>query len=313
MTAASHSGRADLLALVASLLLGGAALAPALALRAGPGWRKCREEALAEHPAPAPRNPVAGPLAAADGVRTLHATSAFRPDPARVPGPLPTPAAAAPSAGVRDLAGRVIDGRLHLLWRPVPGSRATHLRIEGLGGPGVLEQEVPADRESLEIPVPGASGTAVVRATPLGAPARAAEARVSVPFRIPVEVVSATAASPETGSALLVLRRAFAGRAVEGEFPVHEADVVGGLSPAGPGGPVVDFRTDLVLEKVRAAGPGGPPLEVPRFDEEGRTIRDPEGKPLTGLREGIANGTVEVVLRGPDDRRIVLRAASGGR
>ncbi len=307
MRRGAGSGRADLAALAAALLLGAAALAPPLLLRSGPGWRKCRDEALAGPPPEAAGNPVAGPLAAADSVRTLVATAIFRPDPRRAAAPPPSPAGAAPVASVRDLAGRVAEGRLFLLWRSAPGSRATALRVEGLGGPGAFEQEVASDRESLEIPVPGASGTAVVRATPVGTAGRPAESRVSIPFRIPVEVLASTSASPATGSAILLLRRPYDGRTVEGEFPLHEADGVGGLSPAGPGGPVVDFRTDLVLERVREAAGGPPPDEVPRFDPEGRVLRDGEGRPLARLRTGASAAAVEVVLRGPDDRRRVLR------
>jgi hypothetical protein len=313
---APESGRADVAALGAALLLGGAALLPGILLRGSGGWRKCGAEALSEGPGRIDPDPLAGPLATAAGARTLVATSLFRPDPGRVAGPLPDPTAA-PAVPVRDLAGRVADGRLHLRWRPAPGSSGTQLRVEGLGGPGILEMEIEAGRDSVEVPVPGVSGTSLVRALPLGtagagAPGRPAEARVSIPYRIPVEAVRATAASAATGSALLVLRRPYDGRLVEGEFPLREADPVGGLSPAGPGGPVIDFRTDLVLEAVRAAPPAaGSPRRAPRFLPDGRVERGEDGLPLD--EAGTDGWGTDVVLRGPDDRRQVLPVPAGGR
>ena len=48
--ARSQAGRADLVALVIALLLGTSALLPSVLLRSEPGWRKCREEALAGGP-----------------------------------------------------------------------------------------------------------------------------------------------------------------------------------------------------------------------------------------------------------------------
>lgn len=309
-----ESGRADLAALAAALVLGGASLLPGILLRGSEGWRKCREGVLSEGPGRADPDPLAGPLAAAAGARTLVATSLFRPDPGRIAGPLPDPAAAAP-VPVRDLAGRVAEGRLHLRWRPVPGSSGTHLRVEGLGGPGALEMELEGERDSVEVPIPGVAGTALVRALPLG-PAAAAgrppEARVSIPFRIPVEAVRATAASAATGSALLVLRRPYDGRLLEGEFPLREADPVGGLSSSGPGGPVVDFRTDLVLEAVRPAPPDpGSRRGALSFHPDGRVERGEDGLPLEA--GGAGGRGIEVVLRGPDDRRQVLLVTAGPR
>ena len=303
-------GRADLAALALSAILGGAVLAPGLLLRAGEGWRRCDEEALAGAAAVPEPNPGAAPLAAAAGARSLVASSVFRPDPTRMPGPPADPAAPAAASTVRDLAGRVADGRLYLRWRPAPDSTSTQFRIEGLGGPGIQELDLPAAMESVEVPVPGSSGTVLVRALPSGGPGRAAEARISIPFRIPVEAVRATAASVATGSALVALRRPFDGRMVEGVFPLHEADPVAGLSTAGPGGPVVEFRTDLVLEKIRATPAEGGEAALPAFLPDGRVARGPGGEVLPASGGGT---TLEVVLRGPDDRRQVIPVLPGGR
>lgn len=307
------SGRADVAALVLSLLLGAAALAPTLLVRRSPGFEKSRGDALAGPAAAAPVNPVAGPLAAAAGARTLVATSVFRVDPTRLPGPPPGPASEAPAAAVRGLSGRVAEGRLYLLWRAVPGSSSTLLRVEGLGGTAALEREFPAAVEAAEFPVTAAAGTLHVRATPAGLPGRVAEARTTIPFRIPVEPARAAAASPATGSALLVLRRPFDGRTLEGEFPLREADVVGGLASAGPGGPVVEFRTDFVIEAIREGPPTGEGIPVPVFTPEGRVARDEGGAPLVSRIEAAGPAPAEVVLRGPDDRRVVLRVGGGGR
>ena len=106
---------------------------------------------------------------------------------------------------------------------------------------------------------------------------------------------------------LLVLRRSYDGRPVEASFALHEADPVGGLSSAAPGGPVVDFRTLFVLEEIRAREPGGPPVEVPEFGSDGHVLRDAAGRPLTTSRSPEGAGSQEVVLRGPDDERRILR------
>ena len=309
MNARGESGRADAVALAAAVLLAAAAVAPAVLLRLGKGWVKCREEVLAPHnPPDRVVNPVAGPLVAAESARTLVATALFRPDPSRSMGTGPSEpggAPAVPAAAVRDLAGRIAEGTLFLRWIPTPGSRGTLLRVEGLGGPWVWEKEIPSGRGDIEIPIPGAAGTVVARATPAGTPGRAVEANVTMEFRIPSEAVRAASANRTGETALLVLRRPYDGRMVEGEFPVSTKDEgpVGGSSSVGPGGPVVDFLTDLRLVGILEG------TEVPRFQADGRVARDAAGRPATAFREG--PGDLRVVLRGPDDRSRVLRVEGG--
>jgi hypothetical protein len=208
---------------------------------------------------------------------------------------------------VTELQGRIAAGRLSLRWKPVPGSKGTVIRVEGLGGPGVLEREVPAGEGALDLPVPGTAGTAQVRAAPTGVPG-APEARTSVPFRIPVEVAGAARASGEGGTAFLRLRRDYDGEKVEAEFALREADVVGSLSSVGGEGIVVDFRTDLVLEEVRALTRAAPAVRVPEFADDGRVRRDPDGRVLLRDRVDLVPAGSEVVLRGPNDERRVIRA-----
>ncbi len=316
-----ESGKADAAALVVALLLVFAAAAPDLKLRTGRTWVEARNvESAARDRLPVPgdaRNPAEAALARAEAALPAFAAAAFRPDPSRRIAPLPAPGGPVPSGGgavassprVADLDGRVREGRLSVAWTPTAGSRGTALRIEGLGGPEeALEQEVPSDQRSLVVPVPGASGTIVIRALPVGLPGTAAETRVSIPFRIPVEIARAERAHGETGSVFLILRRSYDGRSVESEFALQVADPVGGLSSAGPAGTVVDFRTDLVVEEVRELTQEGPTLEVPQFTPEGRVQRDPEGRPVTYRRITFVSGGHEIVLRGPNDERRVLRA-----
>ncbi len=306
-----ESGRADTVALALSVLLAAGASAPDLVLRSGPAWRKCRERPAEAPPGPSPapeavareRGRVNAAVARAEGLLGTVATAVFRPDPTRFVGPLPSSRAPG-TFRVENLEGKVADGRLSLRWTPVPGSRATLLRMEGLGGPGPLEREMPADRTSLLVPVPGAAGRIVVRAIPVGASGPAAESRISIPFRIPVEVLRAERASPETQSAILVLRRVFDGAAVEAEFALHGADTVGGLSPAGPGGPPVEFLTDYVVDGVRLRS-GGDSVIVPEFEPDGRVARDADGVPAFRSRQEEPGG-IEVVLRGLNDERRVL-------
>ncbi len=306
-------GAADAAALAAALVLGVLAFVPTLLLRRGEGWRKCREEALrieGLRAAPGPVDPrpsLAQTLAAAIRAREV----AFVPDPQRRLGPPatvePLPAPVPPGAArVSDLDGKVAEGRLSLSWTPAPGSGATALRVEGLGGPEALEREVPAAASSLVLPVPRTSGTVVVKATPVGLPGPAVEVRVSIPFRIAVEVVRAERAPPEEGGAVLRLRRAFDGKPVEADFSVREADTVGDLASVGPEGAVVDFRTDLVLEEVRDLKAPGPFIEAPLFGADGRIQRDAEGRPLTYGRASVVDAGQEIVLRGPNDERRVV-------
>jgi hypothetical protein len=315
-----ESGRADLVALVVALVLVAAAAAPDLRTRTGRTWEQARH--MEPWARPRPDGPAAGSssplrtaLARAESAVPDLAAADFRPDPSRRIGPLP--AAPGPSGGggsgqasgprVTDLDGRVREGRLFVGWTQAPGSRATALRIEGLGGSDdSLEQEVPSDLRTLEVPVPGTSGTILVRAAPVGLPGTAAEARVSIPYRIPVEVVRAERAHGETGSVFIVLRRPFDGRSVESEFALQVADPVGGLASAGPAGSVVDFHTDFVVEEVRDRTQEGPSIDVPQFSPDGRVQRDGEGRPVTYRRITFVSGGHEIVLRGPNDERRVL-------
>jgi len=306
-------GAADASALGIALLLAVAACVPTVLLRAGQGWRKCQEEALRVAPSPSMAHPAIGKsLSTAAAARGALARSRFVPDPSRRLGPVPvsdtspvpSPAAA---ARVTDLTGRVTEGRLTIRWSPARGSTGTSLRIEGLGGPEALEREVPAETNALDLPVPGTSGTILVKASPVGSPSPGPEARVSIPYRIPVEVVGAERPSDDSGSAVVRLRRAYDGKVVEAEFALREEDPVGDLSSVPPGGPVVDFRTNLVLEEVRTLRAAGPFIEAPLFGPEGRVLRDAEGRPMTYGRASTVCTGHEVVLRGPDDERTVLR------
>jgi hypothetical protein len=298
---------------VAALVLPLLAAAPDLLLRTGRVWERATGPPYAG-PGTAPACPARDALRRAESELPVLAAAAFRPDASRRLGPLPgsTPGSIAtrgdPASTPRlaDLDGRVAEGRLVLRWTPVAGSRGTLLRIEGQGGTDLPEQEVPAERRTLEIPVARTSGTIVVRAAPAGIPG-AAETRVSIPFRIPVEVVRGNRPRAETGSVYLVLRRPYDGRMVEAEFPFHEADPVGGFSSVGSGGPVVDFQTDLVVAEVRASTEQPPLVEVPVFAPEGRVQRDSEGRPVLVPRRATAAEGHEVVLRGPNDERRVLR------
>ncbi len=316
-----ESGRADLVALVAALVLVAAASAPDLRMRTGRTWDQARTCANARPRTGAPGSRLFTlldqALVRAENSLPLLAASAFRPDPSRRIAPLPASAAPFPAGTgpgsavtrVADLDGRVRDARLSVGWTPAPGSRATVLRIEGLGGSDdSLEQEVPSDQRTLEVPVPGTSGTIVVRAAPVGLLGTPMESRVSIPYRIPVEVVRAERAHGETGSVFLVLRRPYDGRSIESEFALQVADPVGGLSSAGPAGSVVDFHTDFVVEEVRELTQEGPPVDVPQFAPDGRVQRDGEGRPVTYRRINFVPGGHEIVLRGPNDERRVLRA-----
>jgi hypothetical protein len=305
-------GRADVAALAAAAVLALAASLPDLLLRAGEDWRRCREDALTAAAAGAEgggqaaggRAAVGSAIARAEGLGGAVANAVFRIDPMRVLGPPGTPDAPEPSR-VAGLDGRVADGRLSLRWKHAPGSTGTALRIEGLGGPGVVEAEVGGDADALVLPVPGAVGRIVVHASPVGVPAPGPEARVSIPFRVPVEVVRVERASVAAQSAILVLRRPYDGAPLEAEFALRETDDVGGLSPAGKGGPPVEFLTDFVLDFVRARA--GTAAAVPAFLPDGRIRRDGEGLPVTVARPGAEAG-VEVVLRGLNDERKVLEA-----
>jgi hypothetical protein len=308
----SERGAADASALGLALLLAVAAVVPTALLRAGQGWRKCREEALRleERPPADGASTIGKALSAAAAARGALARSRFVPDPSRRLGPVPVAEAApAPLAAARvtDLSGRVTEGRLTIRWTPARGSTGTSLRIEGLGGPEALEREVPAGTNALDLAVPGTSGTVVIRASAVGSPNVGPEARVSIPYRIPVEVAGAERPSDDSGSAIVRLRRAYDGKVVEAEFALHEEDPVGDLSSVHPGGPVVDFRTNLVLEEVRILRAAGPFIEAPLFGPEGRTLRDGEGRPMTYGRASTVCTGHEVVLRGPDDERTVLR------
>jgi hypothetical protein len=261
-------------------------------------------------------------LAAADGAVAVASTSSFRPDPVRAPVP-PPPRSPSAAARVEGLDGKVAEGRLSVRWRAAPGSTATRLRVEGIRGQGErepVEREVPPGIGLLELPVAGTSGTASVRATPVGIPG-AAESRVSIPYRVPVEVVRAGRAVPATGSCVLVLRRPYDGRTAEAEFALRRDDHVGDLSPAWAGGPVVDFRTEFVVKEVRVRpGGGAPGPAAPSFLPDGRVLRGPDGEPAPAGPgpagpegpEGPAGpagpAAVEVVLRGADEVTMVLVA-----
>jgi hypothetical protein len=170
-----------------------------------------------------------------------------------------------------------------------------------------VERLVPAPGDALDLPIPGVAGVLVIRASPAGGSGVEAESRISIPYRIEVEVLHAERPKDVPGSAFLRLRRPFDGRAVEAEFAHAVADLVGGLSPVGDGGPIVEFRTDLVLEAVRCLWKEGPPVEVPRFAGDGRIERDDEGRPLYVSRPSRVRDGHEVVLRGPDEARRHLR------
>jgi len=309
----TERGAADATALVAALLLGALAFVPTLLLRQGEGWRKCNAEALRveldPRGKPGARPGFSASLAAA--AKVPAGSPRFVPDPSRRFGPVPAATETAPPAPttgprVADLDGKVVDGRLVVRWTPAPGSRGTTLRVEGIGTADAVEREIPAGTATLELPVPGISGTLVVKASAVGAAGSGPEVRVSIPYRIAVEVVRAERAHAETGSAILRLRRFFDGAMVEADFALQETDSVGDLSSVVPGGPVVDFRTDLVLEEVRDLKAPGPFIEVPLFGPEGRVVRDPEGHPLSYGRASIVDAGQEVVLRGPNDERRVL-------
>jgi hypothetical protein len=312
---ARESGRADVAALVAALVLPLVAAAPDVLLRTGRTWELAHATpSRVGGPAGPAENPARTALLRAEKALPGLGAAAFRPDASRRLGPLPgatTPSTAgrgdpASTPRVADLDGRVVDGRLLLRWTPVAGSRGTTLRIEGQAGPEATEHEVDADLRTFEAPVTRTSGTVVVRALPAGVPG-AAEARVSIPFKIHVEVVRGSRPRAETGSVYLVLRRPFDGRSVDAEFPFHEADAVGGFSSVGSGGPVVDFQTDLVVAEVRASTETPPLVEVPVFSPAGRVQRDSEGRPVVVPRRADVAEGHEVVLRGPNDERRVLK------
>ena len=82
-----------------------------------------------------------------------------------------------------------------------------------------------------------------------------------------------------------------------------EAFVIGRVPQERTGGD----RTLFVLEEIRAREPGGPPVEVPEFGSDGHVLRDAAGRPLTTSRSPEGAGSQEVVLRGPDDERRILR------
>lgn len=304
----TERGRAGAGALVLALLLGAAALAPALTLRA----------AL---PSPAETDPAVARDAArredllARGRRAAERLAA-RAVHAGLPrerrfGP-PPPAPEVPPPRVTALDGTVAEGRLRARWVPAPGSRATIVRVEGLGGPGVLERTVDAGVDALEVAVPAVEGTIVVHATPVADSGTAPTDRVSIPFRIPVEILRVDAASLAAGNAVVVLRRAFDGRPVEARFPVAESETLGGLSTVTPGDHAVDFLTDYVLEAVRARRIEEPrTYVVPRFQPDGRVRRDAAGNPDTVERRDTPRITEvpEVVLRGPGEERRILRVS----
>jgi len=308
MRAGPDAGRADVAALAGSLVLAAAALVPALRLRSHPARTGAAESIPAAGPAvpsgAGERERFGSALVRAEAFRPVLAASGFRPEPSRALRP-PVAAPAPDAARVADLDGRVEEGRLVLRWRPAPGSRGTRFRLEGLGGGDAVDCETAGDEGLLRLPVPGAQGTVVARATPLGVAVAAAEARVSIPYRVPCEVVRAERADPGAGLALVVLRRAYDGRAVEASFAVHANDDLGGLASVGEGGAVVEFRTGFVVEEIRRRREEAPP--PPEFLRDGRVRRDGSGRPVRrpAAGQGPAAGAV-VVLRGVDDERRVL-------
>ena len=310
MSARGDSGRADAVALAAAVILAAAAIVPAVRLRSHPALDRAREDANAGRDAApaegaAERERFGAALARAEAFRPVLANSAFRPEPARSVRP-PAPSPAAMSAKFCDLDGKVEEGRLILRWKPVPDSRGTRLRIEGLGGGEPVDRELGPTEGELSVPVAAAQGTAVARAVPMLVEG-AAEARVAIPYRVPCEVVRAEQADPAAGLALLVLRRPYDGRQVEASFAVHADDDVGGLAAVGEGGAVVEFRTAFVVEEIRRIHPAGP--TPPEFLADGRVRRDAEGRPIR--RPAVASelpSVAVVVLRGVDDERRVLEA-----
>ncbi len=308
MTGHRSAGRADAVALAAAALVGAASFLPAYLASA--------RHAVPPPPPAAVTADGVGAGAALARARRAEALLLAAPAPPafaeRRLGPLPSKAA--PPVRVARLDGSVSEGRLVARWSAAAGSRGTTVRVSGLGGPGTLELDVPAGTDVLRTPVSAVAGTLVVTATPLGV-AAAEEERVSIPFRVPVEILRAESANMETRSALLILRRAYDGRAVEAPFHLSETQVVGGLSSVADQGTPVDFQTEYVLEAVRALRVTEPRIEpVPRFLPDGRVLRRADGTMETTERllPGIPVEVPEVVLRGPAEERRILRAAGPG-
>ncbi|MHC4821652.1 MAG: hypothetical protein ACYTDX_08045, partial [Planctomycetota bacterium] len=112
-----------------------------------------------------------------------------------------------------------------------------------------------------------------------GVESSVAASRVSVPFRISVDVVRAVSGSPGTESAMVLLRRPYEGRSIEAVFPVALSEAVGGLSSPMEGGSPVDFRTEYVLKEVRRRREEEPAasVTVPVFQPDGRVARNDDG------------------------------------
>jgi hypothetical protein len=290
--------RPDALALAAAILLAAGAAAPSLAMRESEAWG--RAAAAAASPPAADRSELAGALREGIGAREALDASPLVPPTGRPLGPPLLPAAA---EVVADLDGSVARGMLAARWHGPPGSRGTRVRVEGHGGP-VVEREVAAGTDTLEVPVPAASGTISVVATPILASGPGEPSRVSIPFRIPVEVVRVESASRREGGASVVLRRDHGGNPVEATARVGPRGRVAARTAPGPRDLPVEFPTDFVLEAVRPAAAPAAPL-VPLFEPDGRVRRDHDGEPVYAPRPD-GPPALEVVLRGPGDARLVL-------
>lgn len=300
-----ESGRGDVVALVLALALAAAAVVPVVLARnrvregaapTGTGHQGSEREATLQ------RGRAAEERLAA---RAIHAGLPRE----RRFGP-PPPAPEKPPLRVTGLDGTVVDGRLRARWTPAPGSTGTLIRIEGLGGPGVLERIVAAGVDSLDAAVSPVAGTIVLRALPQVTEGAAAEDRVSIPFRVPVEILGVESASVSARSSMFILRRAYDGRPVEARFLVAESDVVGGLSSPTGGEPPVDFQTDYVLEVVRGRRVEEPrSFTVPEFERDGRVRRNARKAVVVAQRRDtpLVYELPEVVLRGPGEERRILR------
>jgi hypothetical protein len=303
-----ESGRGDVVALLLALALAAAAVVPVVLARnrvRGGAEPAATGLQMSERDATLKRGREAEERLAS---RAVHAGLPRE----RRFGP-PPPAPEKPPLRVTGLDGTVVDGRLRARWTPAPGSTGTLIRVEGLGGPGVLERIVAAGVDTFDAAVSPVAGTIVLRALPQVAEGAAAEDRVSIPFRVPVEILGVESASVSARSSMFILRRAYDGRPVEARFLVAESDSVGGLSSTGEGEPAVDFQTDYVLEVVRGRRMEEPrTFAVPEFERDGRVRRDARRAVVVAQRRDAPRvyEVPEVVLRGPGEERRILRAPS---
>lgn len=227
-----------------------------------------------DEPGGTPRRDTARSPAAPEGAAPSDAAperETESPAPATSPAPPVTAPLEAPPALAADTAGA---GRVRVRWPAGEEGRVLRRKFLGKDGDG-------PDGEPVEVRRVGRAAGEVIDDVPGGTGLYswsldgAADARVFVEFRVDVELLG----PGESGGARFALRRAW-----RDGTAVLAVDVAPGAQVSGVDGALAfdsGWRLDAIrtrIESERAA------VRVPRFRDDGRVERGPDGVPVTGER-----------------------------